>query len=189
MSQGLSNPDGIARRNAYGTYGTPTVWFDGEEYVAGDTNAYENYRAKLDAHVAVDAPITVTASADFQATQVDVSISVALAPGQSLPDDASQYRIRAIVYQETVTYCCDTQGGNTFHHLGRAISAGSPLEFIGSRAAIVATIPLNPVWAMEDLRVVAFVEHVTGAILNASSEADTVSVEPSSWAQMKVQYR
>lgn len=191
MAQGLSNADGIARRNRYGTYGTPTAWFDGLDYVTGPVDAYRNYQARIDEHLAVDSPVTVDASAEFGTSEVAVTIEVALEPGQSLPDDVSQYAVRAIVYEVQVTYCCDTVGGDTFHHIGRVISAGQPLVITGPgrRAApVVETILLDPAWG-DDLVAVAFVEHVSGAILHASGPAGTTAVNAHSWGRLKSLYR
>jgi len=187
---GLANADGTARRDAYGTYGTPTAWFDGEESVTGGANAYAAYRARIDAHLAVDSPLTVTATADFGSADVTVTIRAALEAGASLPDDPARYALRVILYEEEVTYCCDTLGGDVFRNIGRAVSAGQPLTLAGGAgfAPVVETLPIDPAWG-RDLAVVAFVEHDSGAILTTSGAEGTTALASSSWGRLKSAFR
>jgi hypothetical protein len=188
---GLSNPDGIARRNAYGTYGTPTAWFDGTDSVIGAGGFEAACRSYLDAHLAVPSPLVITASTELGATSAAVTIDVAVAPGGTLPGDPSTYTVRAILYEEDVTYCCDTLGGDSFHHIGRAISAGQPLVLTapGGRASLTETIPVDAAWE-DDLHAVVFVTDAAGAIVQ-SARADGVpsAVEEWGWGRVKALYR
>lgn len=188
---GLSNPDGIARRNAYGTYGTPTAWFDGTDTVIGAAGFEAGSRAFLDAHLAESSPVTIAASVSLGPAAATVTIDVSLAPGETLPGEPSTYTVRTILYEEDVTYCCDTLGGDAFRHIGRAMSPGQPLVLAapGGRASQVEMLPIDPSWGT-DLRTVVFVANAAGAIVQSAVASDgTAAVAELGWGRVKALYR
>lgn len=185
------NADGIARRNAYGTYGTPTAWFDGTDYHAGAAGFEAACRSFLDAHLAVSSPLLVDASTTFGTSSASVTIDVSVAPGETLPGDPADYTVHAILYEESVTLCCDPYGGDTFPHVGRAMSDGQPLMLTasGSRASLTETLPIDAAWG-EDLRVVVFVADAAGGIVqSASAPASPSAVADLGWGRLKALYR
>jgi len=182
VAQGLAVPDGIARRNAFGTYGTPTLWADARDFVAGGTFAYENYLGLIENHLAVPAPFTMDAEAEIGISNVVVRVSL-----DPPPAARKQFVIRAILFEDMVTYCCDTTGGNEFHHIGRAMTRVDHVTELWERA--VLTLPIEPGWDRDQLRVVAFAEDAEGHVVTASGEATLVTARSVSWGRVKALYR
>ncbi|MBZ0268079.1 hypothetical protein K8I85_07980, partial [bacterium] len=148
-------------------------------------------RSHLDAHLAVPSPLVIAASTSLGPGAATVTIDVSIAPGEMLPGDPSTYTVRAILYEEEVTYCCDTLGGDTFRHIGRAISDGQPLVPVvpGGRTSQVETLPLDPSWGA-DLRAVVFVTDAAGAVVQSAPATDgTSAVSELGWGRLKALYR
>jgi hypothetical protein len=190
VSQGLMNDSGIARRDAYGTYGTPTAWFDGAVFEAGAGSEYARYRARIDERLALPPAVGLTAHVDFDGgggtgtVVIDVS---GLAAGR-----AGSLVARAIVYEDDVTYCCGVGGRDHWNHIGRLLTDAVALVPDGSgQATVEQTFALDPAWNPANLRAVALV-HAPGALVveaAARAAADPSPVDGTTWGRIKAAWR
>lgn len=196
VAQGLSNAAGIGRRNAYATYGTPVAWFDGSQTISAGGNSagataglVASYGGVIDAHRAAGSPLVVEAVTSWAPPNLQVTIDVSLRKGETF--DPAGHVVRAILYEEDVSYCCDTNGSDHFPHVGRAITAGEALDLSAGPVRAVQSFPLDEAWNVAKLRVVALVqEGETGPIVQADAAAgDTSAVEPRTWASVKADFR
>lgn len=195
VAQELSNPFAIARRDEYGVFGTPLVWFDGVDSYQSSIDAYANYRSRLETRLAIDAPVSIDAQLEVDASAFagEVRATITLAAGETVANPG-EYLVRVALFEDDVFLCCDPTGDSTFQHVGRILSSGEPLTIseITPAQQIVWTFTVQPGWVPANLRAATFVEHgTTNEILNAARATivDPSGVRPSTWGRVKSAHR
>ena len=194
VAQGLSNPYAITRRNGYGLYGTPTAWFDGASPYSGDANVEAQYRARVQAALAVGGTVAVEAAAMLVSggSAASVAVTVTLAPGETVPDPAGCL-VRVALFEEGVSYCCDAEGGSVFPHVGRVVTDGVVLDLsAGDTQVVDEEIALGAGWMRSNLRAVAFVQRTADRTVLNTGPAVTLeptAVEGVSWGRLKAMHR
>jgi len=194
VAQGLSNPYAVTRRNAYGLYGTPTAWFDGASPYSGGTDVEAQYRSRAQAARAVGGLVSVAADASLAGSgdAAAVHVTVALAPGETVPDPAGCL-VRVALFEEAVSHCCDAEGGSAFPHVGRILTDGVVLDLsTGGVQHVEEAVPLDVGWVRANLRAVAFVQRTVDlSVLNSSAAAplQPTAVVPLSWGRLKAMHR
>lgn len=194
VAQGLSNPYATTRRDGYGYFGTPTSLFDGADAYVGSVNVEAEYRSRLQARLAVGAPLSVEARATLAGTgdRALVEVTVTRAPGETVANPA-ECLVRVALFEEAVIHCCDAEGGMVFPHVGRLLTDGVALDF-GTAGSQVLTedLPLDPAWMTGNVKVVAFVQRTTDKeVLNTSPAVvlQPSAVESLSWGRIKALHR
>ena len=191
----MKNPSTTQRWADYGNLGTPTVFFDGLFPVTRPTDAYQNYRTRIDARIAVEPPIEIEAEValDESGAMASILIHVQEIAGQMIPMPEECF-VRAVLYENEVIYCCDPHGEMVWNDVARQLHYGEQLSLDSSSRSQSVTLhwALDPAWVPSNLKAIAFVQRgITGEVLNATDATivDPDSVESTSWGRLKSLYR
>jgi hypothetical protein len=182
----FANGEGSARAGSYGVSGVPDVFFDGQNNVtgAGDSlSAYNQYKPRLDAALAVGAKCTVDAIVDFNGDTLrgDITVDVEIAPGETIgtPEVVS---IRAAVVEDGIFACCEpqTQNGN-WNAIARTMIFEVPLTISNSgetQQVVRNDFVLDGDWNHKNLYALAWVQRNTNKkVLQAAKALVSYGVE------------
>lgn len=163
------------RRSLYGVFGQPSVLFDGQNRIDGASSclsATTNYRNAIEARLDETTSLSpVSINGQFLAgdTTLDGDATFTLIDPVAL----GSARAFILVIEDNVDY-----QGTTYHQISRAAHEEDVLLIDQDDQALVPfSIPVDPTWVLENLRVVAFLQktsgdlevHQTGLLQNASS--------------------
>jgi hypothetical protein len=179
-SGALANGSGSVRAGYYGVGGVPDVFFDGYDNVvgAGDSTVARNqYLTRITSHLndpaysefIMDAEVNFDGGTSTGAITVDVEV----AHGRTISNPAD-VRIRAAVYEDDITQCCEPRTGNDhWDYIGRMMIFDEVLTISnsGEQQQIVRNFAIDPSWNEFKLHAVAFVQRNSTKRISQSAKA------------------
>ena len=152
-----------ARNSYYNISGYPTAFFDGGSSVVGGnhtTSMYTTYKPKYDARIAVPSPLTIDYTVVRTGQQFDFVFTITKV--STLPNDQLVFQF-AVTQSEIAEVW---QGQTQLNFVSRKMvpdHLGTALDFTtGDVKTVNISVTIDPLWPMEDIEFVAFVQNNTG---------------------------
>lgn len=183
FSGAFSTPDGVARSNYYNVTGAPTVVFDGyDAQVGAGGPMYSTYNPIVVNHLANDLgklSVSGTIVIDAGAGTGTVTGLVTIADGEVIANPA-ECKIKCVVYEDDITFCCDPRGGDHWETLARDALPEVVLtaDAGGETQGYNQTFTLNGAWNSDNLHAIVYVQRDTNKrVLNAGFALAEYNVE------------